>query len=273
MGVEKIYRELTPERNPGNGSNPGDLRRDARRRNTIPRRKRQSVDTTGDQNPFHETTDEAFSKQYDATERYTNPQPNAINRVQREYANTNQQPSYQPSRVPIVRKKIKHKPAKAKVMAARLKLSAINGWVIGWSITWYLSFQWWMGLISLAGLGMAVAVYERMPNISESDGVFSFAGGFILYATSKLIAAALSLFGINFDPTILFIAPSAILLLLGLLFLLTICAMYTAAGVKCLTGTHAGLKIFTFIIALISTITPLPLLFIWLTVVWTYPKW
>jgi hypothetical protein len=80
------------------------------------------------------------------------------------------------------------------------------------------------------------------------------------------------MFGINFDPIVLFLVPSAILLLLGLLFMLTILTMYSASGIKALTGNNKGLKITTFIIALISSVTPLPLVFLWLAVVWKNPK-
>lgn len=278
MGVEKIYREPTPERNPGSGSNPVDLRRDARRRNTVPRRKRQSVDTTGDQNPFHETTDEVFANQYQNHNRYINDTSNKINRVERTYAPANDnQPIRQRSSVPLVQreKKVKHKPAKAKVIAARLRVSAINGWVIGWSIAWYLSFQWWMGLLSLAGLGMAAAVYSNITQNAAGAYLLPVIGGLVSSNIDIAVAIgdwALSLFGFEFNPLFIFIVPTSILLLLGLLFLLSIVAIYSASGVKSLTGEKAGLKIVTFIIALISSATPLPMVFLWLGVVWKNPK-
>ncbi len=127
---------------------------------------------------------------------------------------------------------------------------------------------------------MAVAAYAIIDSIEETflGGVLTFFIGSAEDGLSgdgiinKVIAGAFSLFGISFDPLLLFIAPSAILLIVGVAQLLITWFMYSGARVKSLSGTHGGLKQLSFVLALISSVTPIPLIFIWIAVVWAYPK-
>ena len=242
-------------------------------RNVVPMRKKLSGgEMVEDANPYYDTTDEQFSKQYDHQTRYQEEQNPNINRVEGKYVNYNE-PGYIPSGVPqVVRsKKVKHKPSKAKVTGARLRASTVNTWVLGWSITWYLTFQWWMGLVSLVGLGMAYAVYDFAETVEGDGGVFNIKGQAVR-AASAILAVARDFLKLDFDPIYISLIPAAILLLLGILFLLTICIIYYAAGVKALSGEAKGWKITTFIIALVSSVTPLPMVFLWLGVVWFNPR-
>jgi hypothetical protein len=270
MNTTNVQREYKAQPSDSTGV-PVNDNRPNRTGNVVPMRKRFGKQENADKNPFHETMDETFSKQY------TNPVNSNINRVERKYARPTQN-QYRTTNVPQVRKRVNHKKKKASMeakMIARLKLAPINAWVVGWSITWYLAFQWWMGLISLAGLGIGYSVYSSISPKQGPDGatLFDTTIGTILNTFSRAVRfVAEKVFGLEFDPLIIFLVPSAILLLLGLFFLLTICAMYSAAGVKPLTGQHLGLKIFTFVIAWISCVTPLPLIFLWLAIVWIYPK-
>jgi len=234
-----------------------------------------------DSNPLHQTQDEAFSTRYQNpwTRNDENVAKQRINRVERQYAPA-AEPSYRETRIPIIRKKVKHKVPTSEKVIARLKVSAINGWVISWAAAWYFSFQWWLSLLSLTGLGMAVAAYAIIDSIEETflGGVLTFFIGSAEDGLSgdgiinKVIAGAFSLFGISFDPLLLFIAPSAILLIVGVAQLLITWFMYSGARVKSLSGTHGGLKQLSFVLALISSVTPIPLIFIWIAVVWAYPK-
>ena len=137
----QLKSRRTPETDDG-GSSVANINQTPRQGNVVPMRKRRGPEPV-DQNPFHETQDETFSKQYDATQRYTNPKSDPTGNVQRKYAavNANQTPSHQPSRRQVVSNKVKHKPDKSKVMSARMRATAINGWVGGWAMFWYLSFQ------------------------------------------------------------------------------------------------------------------------------------
>lgn len=209
--------------------------------------------------------------------------PRSINRVERQYTAAND--NYEPSSVPLVRRKMKvnHKktPSKSSVLWARARLTAVNGWVIAWAVFWYLSFQLPLALISTTGLGMTAVVYDRISGV---------AGGTITdYALKALIdadslisistiteAAAKFVFGVSFNPMFIFIAPFAITFLLGAMQLILTWFIYSAAGIKSLSGKSGGIKILMFVFAGVGYAFPFlnlfPLIFLWMIMVWKYPK-
>jgi len=271
MQVSRVNREY---RNVGSNDEPANSNRRPRSADVIPFRGGQ----TPDDNPLHQTQDEQFSTRYQnpyATDRPTNQ---SINRVERQYEQA-PRPAPPRRRIPnLRRKKVLHKHSAqhtTKVALARARVTAINGWVVGWAVTWYFAFQWWLSFLSLAGLGMAVAAYAAIQAIPGGrfllpiiegvvGGVSTFAGAVVEWA--------LSLFGISFDPIWLFFIPTALLLFMGIFQLLLTWFMYSCARVHSLSGTHGGLKQLLFVLAFISSVTPLPLIFLWIAVVWMYPK-
>ncbi|MFT5831930.1 MAG: hypothetical protein ACI9SY_000308 [Candidatus Paceibacteria bacterium] len=244
--------------------------------NVVPMRKRMGKQESGDKNPFHETMDETFSKQY------TNPVDADINRVERTYAPANQnQPQYRTTNVPRVHKKVNHKEKKASTeekLIARLKLAPINAWVGSWAMFWYLSFQLPLALISIGGLGMAAVAYSYVKE-SAFGFVLPLLEGALTYTNSfagAVIKWAFSLFGVNFDPVLIFIAPFALMLILGIFQLLLVWSIYSLVGIKSLSGQKSGIKNTLFLIAGVGTIIPIlnifPLIFLWMIAVWKNPN-
>jgi len=238
-----------------------------------------------DSNPFHQTQDEAFSTRYQnpSTRNDENVAKQRINRVERQYAPA-AEPSYRETRIPITRKKVEHKVSTSEKVIARLKVSAINVWVISWAMFWYLTIQFPLALLSTAALGMAALVYSYVENIKEN----SLIGGFVVGGIESLakigfgsIEKAISgimnfFFGIEVDPLSIFIAPFAIIFLLGVFQLLLTWSIYSTAGIKSLSGKSGGIKSLMFVFVGVGYALPIlnlfPLIFLWMLVVWKYPK-
>jgi len=234
-----------------------------------------------DSNPFHQTQDEAFSTRYQNpwTRNDENVAKQRINRVERQYAPA-AEPSYRETRIPITRKKVKHKVKTSEKVIARLKVSAINVWVISWAIFWYLAFQLPIALIGTTGLGMAVAVNALLESATQVAGVGGIVSvvinGIETVASSALTAVAVYLFGINFDPMLIFIAPFALTFILGVFQLILCWFIYSAAGVRSLSGESGGAKSILFIFAGVGYALPIlnlfPLIILWIAIVWIKPK-
>ena len=174
----------------------------------------------------------------------------------------------------------KKKSAKpAAYLAARMRVSTANAWIGSWAMFWYLTFQMPLAVMSAAGLGMAYAAMlaaETITKIPFIGGAMYEFGKIVLQFSSDIIAGAFKLFGINFDPLLLFITPFALVFLLGLMQLILTWFMYTAMRIKSLSGTAGGLKGLMFIVAGIGYAVPIlnlfPLIFLWMIVVWIHPK-
>ncbi len=273
MQVSRVNRTY---RNAGSNDEPANSNRRPRSADVIPFRGGQ----TPDDNPLHQTQDEQFSTRYQnpyATDRPTNQ---SINRVERQYEQA-PRPAPPRRRIPnLRRKKVLHKHSAqhtTKVALARARVTAINAWVVGWGVFWYLTFQLPFALIGTAGLGMATAVLQLEASLTpEGDGFFSTVAGVLISGLTSLLAAAAQLFGLNFDPMILFIAPFALTFLLGLLQLILTWFMYSVAGVRSLSGQSGGVKTLLFTFAAIGYALPIlnlfPLIFLWTTIVWLRPK-
>ena len=153
---------------------------------------------------------------------------------------------------------------------------------MAWVTFWYLSFQLPLAFVSTAGLGMAYAVQEFFTlnkiegEITLPDRVLSMVGEFALSTFAVINEISSYLFGISFDPMILFIVPFALIFLLGIFQLILVWFIYSFAGIKSLSGRAAGAKNTLFLLAGIGYALPIlnlfPLIILWMLVVWRYPK-
>jgi len=242
---------------------------------------------TTDRNPNYTTTDEQFANTYKQAG-ITNPDtnPSQVKQVKRQFVNAPQQPS-QPSSVPLVRrKKVSHKPTKAAVaakLARRAKVSAINGWINSWLIFWYLTFQFPVALISTLGLGVAFVVYDYIANIPGGQALLTLGQRAIeLTGDAAVSSARITTFitgyitGYEIDPMMLFMTPFVVVLLFGLFQIIICWFIYSAAGIKSLSGKSAGIKQFTCILAVVGMFIPVlnlfPLILIWTSIVWLTPR-
>jgi len=182
-----------------------------------------------------------------------------------------------PSRVPKIKRK--KKVSTGKMLLARVRVTTANTWIGGWAMFWYLTFQLPLAVISAAGLGMAYVVYVSIQSMPGSRFLLPMIEG-IVESTSSFAGAviewALSLFGIDFDPILLFITPFALVFLLGLFQLILTWFLYSILGIKSLSGKAGGIKGLMFVLAGIGYAIPIlnlfPLIFLWMAVVWIHPK-
>jgi len=163
----------------------------------------------------------------------------------------------------------------------RLKVTTANTWIGGWAVFWYLSFQLPLAVISAAGLGILYAVYAIVDTFVGETVVgtavfFIFGEDSFAAIGSKVVSVALKVFGIEFDPILLFMVPFTLVFLLGLVQLILSWFIYTTLGIKSLSGKAAGIKGIMFMIAGIGYAIPVlnmfPLIFLWMVVVWIHPK-
>lgn len=184
---------------------------------------------------------------------------------------------------PATKRRRKRRPKRsvAAKASARVRVSAVNGWIIAWAGFWYVSFQLPMAILSAVGFGISAAIYALVANLTESDGFLSgvidaTVGVEIFTDLARAIAtAALRFYGLSFDPLILFLLPFIVLFALGLLQLMSAWFVYAMCGLKPLSGRASTAKIATFLLALIGICIPLlnlfPLIVVWCLVVWLYP--
>jgi len=199
--------------------------------------------------------------------RTTYEAPSNIPRVSRAY----------PSRVPKIKRK--KKVSTGKMLLARVRVTTANTWIGAWAMFWYLTFQMPLAVISAAGLGMAFAVYQAITAVlGESATEFIVNGLLFNFGTigEAILAAAKKVFGISFDPMLLFITPFALVFLLGLFQLILTWFVYSAMRINSLSGKAGGIKGLMFILAGVGYAIPIlnlfPLIFLWMAVVWIYPK-
>jgi hypothetical protein len=231
------------------------------------------------------STDEIFSDQYAQSglqPANNNRAPDQTSKAQASYATPSNIPKISrtyKSRIPVIKRK--KKVSIEKMALARVRVTTANAWIGGWAMFWYLTFQMPLAVISATGLGMAYAVYMSIVSgplgfaLPMVEGVIEYIAGpgSLLEAVTKW---ALSLFGINFDPMLLFITPFALVFLLGLFQLILTWFVYSAMRIKSLSGKAGGLKGLMFILAGVGYAIPIlnmfPLIFLWMLVVWIYPK-
>ena len=260
---------------------PADNRR--QREQNIKREGRRQPSTSRNTRP---TTDQIFNDQYaDA-----GIQPTSIadkpadrtSRAQTTYATPSSVPkvsrTYQSSLPKIKRKK---KVSVGKMALARVRVTTANIWIGSWAMFWYLTFQMPLAVISAAGLGMAYAVL-LMLNTFVSETTLGKVTRFIfenveLTSVGNLInTVAHYIFGIKFDPILLFITPFALVFMLGLFQLVLTWFVYKALRINSLSGKAGGLKGLMFILAGVGYAIPIlnlfPLIFLWMIVVWIHPK-
>jgi len=185
--------------------------------------------------------------------------------------------------MPRVRRKKKRKSAayKADKVAARVRVSIANGWIIGWVMFWYTFVQLPFAILSAVGLGMAAAIYNLLAALdpTENDAILSRVVEGVIQAdtiSGWIGYFAKLLLGLDFNPVMLFIFPFILIFALSVLQLLVCWFMYTLIGVKPLSGSYASAKTTTFVLAGVGSVIPIlnlfPLILIWTSVVWFKPK-
>jgi hypothetical protein len=165
------------------------------------------------------------------------------------------------------------------MLLARVRVTSANVWIGSWAMFWYLTFQLPLAVMSAAGLGMAYAVYQAITTNAVGRFLLPIIESVVKSTSNELEAIlkwALKLFGINFDPMLLFITPFALVFLLGIFQLILTWFVYSAMRVKSLSGKAGGLKGLLFILAGVGYAIPIlnmfPLIFLWMAVVWVHPK-
>ena len=199
--------------------------------------------------------------------RTTYAEPSSVPRVPRTYK----------SRIPKIKRK--KKVSTTKMLLARTRVTTANAWIGSWAMFWYLTFQLPLAVMSAAGLGMAYAVYQAITTNAVGRFLLPIIESVVKSTSNELEAIlkwALKLFGINFDPMLLFITPFALVFLLGIFQLILTWFVYSAMRVKSLSGKAGGLKGLLFILAGVGYAIPIlnmfPLIFLWMAVVWVHPK-
>jgi hypothetical protein len=166
-----------------------------------------------------------------------------------------------------------------KKIATKAKVSTANAWINGWVGLFYLTIQLPFAIFSSVGLGVGVYVYSLIEN-NLGEGVANFivqsiGEGFNTF-TGAVLTATLSLFGLDFNPLLLFLVPFLIIFTLGILQLVSAWFVYSVSGIRSLSGQSAAAKQATFILASIGLFIPvlnlLPLTSIWTAVVWWRPN-
>ena len=171
--------------------------------------------------------------------------------------------------------------------AARLKVTAANGWITGWTTFWYVTVQLPFALMSSVGIGVAAMVLSYISYIEES----SRAGWFVVQAIGALAGLVTDTFssvsgaleeitffftGIRVNPVALFAIPFIFLLGLGILQLMIGWFVYSLLGIRSLSGSFATAKVGLFILAAFSVVTPIlnlfPVIMVWTILVWFKPR-
>lgn len=231
------------------------------------------------------TTDEIFNDQYQKAglqPANVNSAPDQTRKARATYttrSNIPDVPRTYKSRIPLVKRK--NKTSIKKMALARIQVTTANVWIGSWAMFWYLGFQLPLAVVSAAGLGMTYAVDLYITKFTaESDGsggIFYTLGELILNSISAVIKyAAKLLFGIDYDPMLLFITPFALVFLLGLFQLILTWFIYKLNRINSLSGKAGGIKAFMFALAGVGYAIPIlnlfPLIFLWMIVVWIHPK-
>ncbi len=232
-------------------------------------------------NPGYKTTSDNFSDTYEKAglsgqRQNEQAQPaNDNDRTRNVDATYTTQPQYN-NVVPFRRKK---KVSAASKISARVRVSAANVWILPWAISFYLIVQLPFAFISIAALGMTFAAYEAVSSVigDTATGFLVEKIGYIGSSFSTAVErAAEFLFGISFNPIMLFAAPFVLVFLLGMGQILLCWGVYLFTGTKSLSGKASTAKQTAFLFAIFGTFIPvlslLPVIPIWSAVVWRYPQ-
>ena len=167
----------------------------------------------------------------------------------------------------------------AEKVTTRAKVTAANGWIMGWVTFWYVTFQLPFAVISTAGLGITAAIYATISSFL-GDGFTAFLvnnieDAFETFSGALAIAAKVA-FGISFDPILLFFIPFILIFTLGALQLLLCWFVYSVLGIHSLSGKGSAAKVGLFLLALIGICIPVlnlfPLILFWTGFVWCRPR-
>jgi len=182
----------------------------------------------------------------------------------------------------IVRKLGGVKATVAMAALRKAKVTAANSAIMPLVVLMYFTFQLPFALISAVGLGMAFAVYTSLQALPGGEYILSVieAAGEFFYQTGTMAQAivkwGLSLFGIDFDPFLIFGFGLAAVFIFGILQIAIALAIYMPLGIKCLGGKSSGMKWVLFGFACFGMFIPflslLPWVLFWVGFVWLRPR-
>ncbi|MEZ4194896.1 MAG: hypothetical protein R3B53_00650 [Candidatus Paceibacterota bacterium] len=159
----------------------------------------------------------------------------------------------------------------AKNLVAKTRVTTINSAAVSWQGPLWLTFQVPMAIFNIITLAM-FGVVDSLA--TDNNNPFTWAVGKLTSAANSLVSmAGFSL--ADFATGIFFITTIAILAF-GIASIFFLYLQYTMAGLKPLSGTHAGLKLGMLLLVILGYSIPianmLPFVFLWMAVVWFYPK-
>jgi hypothetical protein len=170
---------------------------------------------------------------------------------------------------PVIKRQSNRTSSKGGIKAARKLIARTKATAVGSSIFAWTFFVWPVQLVfailSIVGLGLASAI----SSITESSWIAS--------KISSALAGLASFAGIDLGIAGgIFAIPWLIVMVIGILSLATASIQYTFALLHPLSGDGAGLKIGTFLLAIVGYTVPIANLFPWVVVfvlvVWKYPR-
>lgn len=243
--------------------------------------KRQYTDATAT-DPSYPTVTKDFNQKYDRVNgnaANANQAPDRTQKASVAYQTEKRARSAIRNTAAYGAKKLRQKTSFTQKGWTKVKVSTANTWIGGWAMFWYLTFQLPLAVISAAGLGITYAVYQSIKSTAAGRfllPVLEGIAGSVATFAEAVIRWSLALYGIEYDPILLFITPFVLVFMLGLMQLILSWFIYSSLGIKSLSGNAAGAKGITFMLAGVGYAIPVlnmfPLIFIWMTVVWIQPK-
>lgn len=174
---------------------------------------------------------------------------------------------------------------------ATLRARSVNIFIRSSGIHFWLTFQLLCAILNIVSLSVLLGAeyVDSMIEVQSDDGLlvtgtkylaqFQKFAGQSMFGLRGLIDSALEYAGIgslSLEPQGLFIITFVIMFAFGLTTLLGVYLIYKAANLSPLGGEGGGLKIGTFIIALVGYMIPIlnlfPWFYIWTMAVQRHPK-
>lgn len=160
---------------------------------------------------------------------------------------------------------------RAKRNAARFKTSSINTAAMSWQVPLWLTFQLPLAIFNVITLAVVGA---RDAISANTDNPLTWIAGKLISAQDAL----LSLVGLNFIEISggLFMITEMAIIGFGVMSILFLFLQYKMAFINPLSGQHSSLKLGTLLLVIVGYTIPIanmfPFIFLWMAVVWLYPR-
>lgn len=177
----------------------------------------------------------------------------------------------QNARQKLGKQKLRAPLGKAKVLVARTRASTINSAAIAWQGPLWLTFQLPLALFNIITLA-AVGAMDTVTAASSNP---------VAWVAGKLASAAAelaSLIGVDFGGIALamFFITEVAILGFGIMSIFFLYLQYKMALLEPFAGQHSGLKMGVLMLVILGYTIPIanlfPFVFLWMAVVWLYPK-